>query len=188
MRIWRIWVYSLLVYGIPAHTEKNFGDDSQVSVCCLSGINRLKLHLLLHVCVCVCVVFWTPWGKRSREDDHLQDVDWRHESHAGRRPHPRSLSPREGRGPDSRWILPASRRPYWPADWEATYNPLCTAAGSPQGKGQNLVIKCHTIESLCNIKRKSHCNTYQSETWKSQMYGHNAGWPVSFLYTKYYRT
>ena len=28
----------------------------------------------------------------------------------------------------------------------------------------------------------------ESETWKSQMYGHNAGQPVSSLYTKYYRT
>ena len=28
----------------------------------------------------------------------------------------------------------------------------------------------------------------ESETWKSQMYGHNEGWPVSSQYTKYYRT
>ena len=28
----------------------------------------------------------------------------------------------------------------------------------------------------------------ESETYKSQMYRHNAGWPVSSLYTKYYRT
>ena len=28
----------------------------------------------------------------------------------------------------------------------------------------------------------------ESETWKSQMYGHNVGQPVSSLYTKYYRT
>ena len=28
----------------------------------------------------------------------------------------------------------------------------------------------------------------EHETWKSQMYGHNAGWPVASLYTKYYHT
>ena len=28
----------------------------------------------------------------------------------------------------------------------------------------------------------------ESETYKSQMYGHNAGRPVSSLYTKYYHT
>ena len=28
----------------------------------------------------------------------------------------------------------------------------------------------------------------ESETYKSQMYGHNAGQPVPPLYTKYYRT
>ena len=43
------------------------------------------------------------------------------------------------------------------------------------------------LENVCS--RQGHICLYESETCESQMYGHNAGQPVSSLYTtKYYHT
>ena len=50
--------------------------------------------------------------------------------------------------------------------------------------GYMLVVTIR-ISLMC---QKLDLSESESEMYKSQMYGHNAGQPMSSLYTKYYRT
>ena len=70
-------------------------------------------------------------------------------------------------------------------DFHWIINPYGDMGSEKERKTAQEILRFHTYVVSSKGMQALYI-VYESETYKSQMYGHNAGQPVSSLYTKYY--